>query len=505
MREIDLLWNDLDGSGAGSSNQLLPDPEYAIAQELLVHTQTELEILTTDISSTLSPTSILMERRAKLLERQRKLYIAIAPHKRIPLELLAEIFIHCVSGEDGTIYLPLHKPPPSWTLAHVCSIWRQVALNEPHIWNRLAMIFTPNEYNNIATLAREIISRSKESLLSLSLTSALLDHPEDAQITDLIMPYASRIQNLSLHLQKPACLPFFQLPGGSFGSLESLFVEFTKEHLDMLTNGTLSVFDDTCRLHILEVYFNTRGHLNPSMKLQLPWFQLTDITFSGGVAPPFAMILRVLRQCTRLINFTTSFGNNDLSFILSTDSDSTPIILPNLRSLSLNMVSSLDLFNRFLTPLVAPSLEAFFIRSSPEYTHRWPQWSFLSFVKRSNCPLTTLSTPCFVRVGDVEPLFAALPSLINISLPITPIPPSTLDAMIRWELLPALETLEFRVDSSDAFLDLVETRRFRGNSGYKGIKKATIRAAEFTDAFRDRFKKLKPEYLEEGRDITIIR
>ncbi|KAF9457294.1 hypothetical protein BDZ94DRAFT_1175875, partial [Collybia nuda] len=131
-----VLWRHLDGFGAGlNSNQPLPDPELVIAKQLLVLTQTKLREIIADMTSDYSPISDLVQRHNQLLERQEKLCIAVAPWKRVPLEVLGEIFVHSVDGEEGVISLPFHKPPFSWTLVHVCLTWRQVALDEPRIWD----------------------------------------------------------------------------------------------------------------------------------------------------------------------------------------------------------------------------------------------------------------------------------------------------------------------------------------------------------------------------------
>ena len=70
----------------------------------------------------------------------RNLAIMLAPHKRLPPEILARIFVAArPSCPDDYISIP---PPPDikatglkfpWTLAAVCSHWHQVVLKEPQV------------------------------------------------------------------------------------------------------------------------------------------------------------------------------------------------------------------------------------------------------------------------------------------------------------------------------------------------------------------------------------
>ncbi|PFH49360.1 hypothetical protein AMATHDRAFT_119061, partial [Amanita thiersii Skay4041] len=65
--------------------------------------------------------------------RHRDRYIsALAPIKKLPYEMLSEIFLHCVANVPATF--PLQRTDMRLILCHVCAVWRHVALNEPRLW-----------------------------------------------------------------------------------------------------------------------------------------------------------------------------------------------------------------------------------------------------------------------------------------------------------------------------------------------------------------------------------
>ncbi|KAJ7447286.1 hypothetical protein B0H11DRAFT_1696955, partial [Mycena galericulata] len=59
-----------------------------------------------------------------------------SPVRRIPSEILAEIFKFCVKdslllGRDYSIDNPRVAP---LVLSHVCSLWRAIAIKTPRLW-----------------------------------------------------------------------------------------------------------------------------------------------------------------------------------------------------------------------------------------------------------------------------------------------------------------------------------------------------------------------------------
>jgi len=69
---------------------------------------------------------MLREKRA-LEDRARHTLAYLSPMRRLPLELLREIFLWCFQSH----------PCSAWVLASVCPSWRRLALRIPMIWSKV--------------------------------------------------------------------------------------------------------------------------------------------------------------------------------------------------------------------------------------------------------------------------------------------------------------------------------------------------------------------------------
>ncbi|KAK0491714.1 hypothetical protein EDD18DRAFT_1080494, partial [Armillaria luteobubalina] len=106
---------------------LLEAPRRIAQLDSLIHTTTSLlEYLTKD--------------RSQAIANQRDAKQILSPSRRLPLEVLTEIFIQCwlFCGRMGP---PLNPHAAPWKLTHVCRKWREVALATPKIWSNIHLDF----------------------------------------------------------------------------------------------------------------------------------------------------------------------------------------------------------------------------------------------------------------------------------------------------------------------------------------------------------------------------
>ncbi|KAJ7758963.1 hypothetical protein DFH07DRAFT_741307, partial [Mycena maculata] len=108
---------------ASWKNEPLTASQMFIAHALALDAETKLAQLDREIQA-------LQARRAEQLDRLTTCTIALAPHKRLPPELLREIFLLCapeaaIVGWEDEI---------RWVLCRVCSRWRAVARDTPGLW-----------------------------------------------------------------------------------------------------------------------------------------------------------------------------------------------------------------------------------------------------------------------------------------------------------------------------------------------------------------------------------
>lgn len=76
--------------------------------------------------STLAIEDMLKEKRA-LEHRARHTLAYLSPMRRLPVELLREIFLWCFQSH----------PCSAWVLSSVCSSWMRLALRIPVIWSKV--------------------------------------------------------------------------------------------------------------------------------------------------------------------------------------------------------------------------------------------------------------------------------------------------------------------------------------------------------------------------------
>ncbi|KAK0466602.1 hypothetical protein IW261DRAFT_1407294, partial [Armillaria novae-zelandiae] len=111
-----------------------PTPiETKSLQATLSETPNRIAELDSLIDSTASLLHYLTNDRNQALENKANAKMILSPCRRLPNELLADIFIRCLLVH-GQLDSPLEPGAFHWTLSHVCRKWREVAIGTPEIW-----------------------------------------------------------------------------------------------------------------------------------------------------------------------------------------------------------------------------------------------------------------------------------------------------------------------------------------------------------------------------------
>ncbi|KAF8632118.1 hypothetical protein AX17_004924 [Amanita inopinata Kibby_2008] len=114
--------------------ELYPEKEHRKIQKSVVNVEKDLE----KVNATMDK---LRERQQTLSRNLTYYKAAVAPHKRLPDDVLREIFIVC-ARTLGTVRFPLcmnGRYMPQLTLSHICSPWRRVALNTGELWANVSI------------------------------------------------------------------------------------------------------------------------------------------------------------------------------------------------------------------------------------------------------------------------------------------------------------------------------------------------------------------------------
>ncbi|KAJ7118586.1 hypothetical protein C8R43DRAFT_96126 [Mycena crocata] len=341
----------------------------------------------------------------KMQERvavQSQLDATVYPVLTLPIEIVSEIFIHCIPPGDAKVLLA--EAP--WVLLKVCRAWREIALSTPRLWNTLniqAATFARRVYW-WPSLAVDWLSRARSNPLSLTLR-----HPPIEDETDTVFQpdyaflrqIASRLECLTvlgMEQEVEINMPDSNLDytPGSFPLLKRLvFGPWDPE--SSIYDCWFAFFLDAPQLRELVILAEVRVS-----RVLLPWHQLTKFTGSNFELEECLEVLRLapeLEECT----FAVQFGCDAPS--------SCSLTHLRLQSLTLLPDREGDCWGYILQYLTLPSLNSLQISPS-DFSGEF----FEKFLSRSSAPLRRVSiTPdrwfnfdewekCFRLMSDLEEL-----------------------------------------------------------------------------------------------------
>ncbi|TDL23842.1 hypothetical protein BD410DRAFT_787137 [Rickenella mellea] len=99
--------------------------------------------------------------KCELLEKRIEVHEAIvAPIRRLPQEVLSEIFLHCLPSRDNDLNIFPFKEAPL-LLCRVCSYWRVIARRTPPLWSTLTISNPYSYYEGRASFSGEAMGATK--------------------------------------------------------------------------------------------------------------------------------------------------------------------------------------------------------------------------------------------------------------------------------------------------------------------------------------------------------
>ncbi|KAJ7455283.1 hypothetical protein B0H11DRAFT_250597 [Mycena galericulata] len=343
-----------------------------------------LEKIDADIESArsvLKGLSMEHDETHSVLEAHRAL---LSPIRRIPPEVLGEIFIHCLPKDTYIEASVAHCP---LLLTQISSNWRSVALATPALWTSIAANLSVTSCLPKLSLITAWITRSGSCPLSFYIAESIQkdyyepDMITSASILELYAPHYNRWQNVRLEYQDWRIdTGFSKLPcGAPPQSLESL--------------------------HLARDFWRPNEQAQLSLMLSAPrlrnctWISNTDL---GTFHAPFPQLGRLFLErpliAEDFMNILSEGVNLSACqfFVLASSASSLgPPTIPqilrhNLRSLDLTA----DLFGRLFAQLELPRLTEISVRRFdivPHHVPVWPHKEFMSLLTRSKCSLELLS------------------------------------------------------------------------------------------------------------------
>ncbi|KAG6908982.1 hypothetical protein DXG01_002471 [Tephrocybe rancida] len=263
--EDDAFIKRLATTAALRNNNILSDVEIARAEGLLMQIETSLLQLEHEISP--------MADHIHLQMQASRLRAAIAPLKRLPEELLREVFLDLIpGGESKTITMPPDVSEIPWMLGHVCSSWRRVSRSMPELWAPIAVAIGDFDSGSEG-LGIASIHTSSFPVLFVDTADFL------PMFEKIIIPYPGLIPELLWAMSDDEALGQLRnqirsLPSGSFDRFTFCHLKLDVIRYWRLPNVCLDLFSGILNMKRLSLHSD---RLNTILNLDVPWHQLTHL------------------------------------------------------------------------------------------------------------------------------------------------------------------------------------------------------------------------------------
>ncbi|RDB21654.1 hypothetical protein Hypma_011252 [Hypsizygus marmoreus] len=429
----------------------------------------------------------------------------------LPPELLAKIFVHCFRGDEyvdehsgnigPAVELPRLAGSLPWTLGHICSRWRYVALHEPRLWNRIFIDYNfyahdMDEFEKLvqplSRMMELVVSRSARVPLTIFIRSAMEDDELYSQrsFQSLIRPYLERIAHLDLFVTSALhVVDFLRQPSGTAQALESATI-MVIQNIDSALRSA-GVFEGALALRRLTLYglypplAVPRSSALPG-DFKVPWSQLTHLTLTVGYISPVAAH-DLLAKCHNLRVCHISISDSAVSHTTPRSvhvRNCSLIMVPQLQQLILDPETA-TAASEFFQAVLCPSLNSLI---QPIGVLARLSYSVLSsFILRSHCELLELDINGCDE--DVVPLLEVLCHLKKMRI-CELLPSRAVEHIAARRFNPALQVIDFGVESVDIlakFVDGLEDALFATPEKQPIFKEITVTVvagfASVEDAF----------------------
>ncbi|PFH46871.1 hypothetical protein AMATHDRAFT_50728 [Amanita thiersii Skay4041] len=339
-----------------NSNYLPSETEITHIRKIASNTKHRLSQLTKLVDQSTNVTKSLLTKRQELHNRLNSCNLALAPHRKLPEDVIRHIFTFCVSETTDLSLLPgSQQLPDEVILTHVCSSWRRIALSTPSLWSNI-LVSISDEISLF--MAKEWVHRAGQALITMNLNLEYIESTSYEFVVRELM-YDRRFNLLILALSS---LQLSELHN-KLQNIKRLHIE----SLDLVVQvchshgqsslPSLELGQSQCaHLHTVHLSSHFGLEINPRM-FSLPWNQLRDLKVGPFVT--VSQCLELLQQCTslqtcRLAICKDENATENPSFDPSLD----VVTLPCLHSLFIQYRSGNCLY-QLLQHLILPNLERF--------------------------------------------------------------------------------------------------------------------------------------------------
>ena len=359
-------------------------------KDLLTEPLARLSTLDAEIARLRSIISVLYAQRYALRKEINAHRALISPFRRLPLDIMGEIFAHCLPTHHNAV-MSVEEAP--LLLGRICSRWRSITLSTPRLWASLHIPTpTPDSHLGPASVRKmatryeavgEWILRSGAIPLSISLYTpdpfysfrSSRDSQEDMEsferVSRQILPFSRRWKTVYLRAMESSFAHFQAIVKGDVPMLESLsIVNIPMKNLgpQVSSQAERPWKKSSGLLSAPELRRLSLTHFREDL-LDLPvhWSQLTHLKLDeeGSTQSSeklnglrYSQVVKVLKKCPLLVSCSFRLGNARSDTRVPINSKMSPsqytLTLPLLQHLSLGLSGRPD--EAFLKYLDLPVL-----------------------------------------------------------------------------------------------------------------------------------------------------
>ncbi|KAJ7087436.1 hypothetical protein C8R44DRAFT_752168 [Mycena epipterygia] len=332
----------------------------------------------------------LIAERDRIQESVRKHAAIVSTVRRVPPDVMCQIFALTLPHTMRIHLLPVKRPP--WRLGHICRSWRDWALADPFLWRSIVITQSPDvdlRDSHPSSMIETQLLRSRNVPLEVDFHSENCEDLDERRLWDFLLPQCHRWSIINLRCWRNP-RPLFQLLDTIRGQVPQL------KELRVYGLGVGRVSQPNCfsiAPNLREVTLTDPEYTN-TLALCIPWSQIT--CYRGRFSA--LRQLEILEAASNLIECGLAFDDN--GFGIPGD----PLYMPRDTIITLPHLHRLYVGDgEFLTRLTAPVLEVLCSSGATD--------PLLDFANRSSCRLTRLVLEQCTSSDSVVRLLKDMPSL----------------------------------------------------------------------------------------------
>lgn len=305
-------------------------------------TDDELKQITQLLVEPIAERNDLDVRISKLKVKRDQLQDVITPHlallspiRRIPQDVLREIFVRCLPTTYNSI---MARRQPPLLLGRVCSSWRIISRTTPKLWSSIHIAIPDSFYVvNLTAIVADWLNMSGALPLSITVyQSELHGHRVERDLFPYLISLSKRWKHIHLSLHPIEFPPIAALSAEDVPLLESLSIELHKvEGRRLQLTKPCGIFQAP-RLRGLSIC----ASLVFTVTL-ISWSKLSELIITKtGTRLDMDVAFAILKCCRNLTSCSLEFRFSDVP----PQPQSDPVILPLLKTLSITGDNSLGPF-----------------------------------------------------------------------------------------------------------------------------------------------------------------